>query len=125
MQVNHKKLILVIDDSVDSQILLRLLLESKGYEVHTALNGVEALSLLKELSRLPDIILLDAQMPVMGGYQFRFEQGQNARLKDIPVIVMSGDVDEDIDLKMMYPEAVLVKPLNMKSLVESIELNLR
>lgn len=115
------KLILIIDDSVDNQALLKILLTVKGYKVHCASNGKEALDILTELSILPDLILLDSHMPVMDGHEFRIEQGKNPRIKNIPVVVMTGDDDELLVREdMMYPEAILLKPLHTKSLLESI-----
>jgi two-component system response regulator VicR len=82
VQKNSGKLILIVDDSKDNQDLLKLVLVSKGYSVHCASNGQEALVMLFELSILPDLILLDAKMPVMDGYEFRVQQkkiGTNQR----------------------------------------------
>ncbi len=114
-----KKLILIIDDSQDNQDLLKLLFSARGHEVLCTHNGIEALAILQELSHLPDLIFLDARMPIMDGYQFRIEQKKNPRLKDIPVVIMSGDNEAEMNEKMIYPEKVLVKPLNIKSIVES------
>lgn len=110
----------MIDDSADNQDLLKTLLVAKGYEVNCSSNGRDALSLLKELSQLPDLILLDAQMPVMDGYQFRIEQNKIERLKDIPVIVMSGDNHNGLYEEMNHPQGILLKPLNIRSLIENV-----
>lgn len=120
MKSNSSKLILVVDDSTDNQDLLKMLLVAKGYTVYCVSNGQEALSLLSELSHLPDIILLDAQMPIMDGHEFRVEQCKNDRIKDIPVVVMTGDTDEDMDKKMFHPQKILMKPFDITMLVESI-----
>lgn len=117
---NIKKTILVIDDSPDNQQLLEMLLVANGYEVQCASNGADALVLLTELLPLPDIILLDAQMPVMDGYQFRSEQKRIDRLKNIPVIIMSGDDDPDMNERMIQPRGIMTKPLHIQSLVENI-----
>jgi CheY-like chemotaxis protein len=117
-----QKIILVIDDSIDGQNLLRVVLEAKGYKTYTAPNGSEALVLLSELTVLPDLILLDAQMPVMDGYGFRARQRLIPRLKHIPVVVMSGDEDLSMSVNMDHPEHIVIKPINIKKLVESIHL---
>lgn len=118
MQFKKIKLVLVIDDSKDNQMLLTMLLNSKGFRVYTASNGREALDLLSELSILPDLILLDAQMPVMDGYQFRSEQKLSPRLKDIPVVVMTATNEIETAEKMLEPKKILVKPLNCKMISE-------
>lgn len=115
-----QKKILVIDDSPDSQSLLRTLFEANGHFVHMAPNGRDALTLLAELSELPSLILLDARMPIMDGFQFRTEQKNNARICDIPVIVMSGEENLDMDEMMRMPEAVMKKPLEMTSLLDCV-----
>lgn len=120
MNSKSSKLILVVDDSTDNQDLLKMLLVAKGHNVYCVSNGKEALSLLSELSNLPDLILLDAQMPVMDGHEFRVEQCKNERLKDIPVVVMTGDTDEDLEEKMIHPQKILMKPLDIATLVDSI-----
>lgn len=120
MNSKSSKLILVVDDSTDNQDLLKMLLVAKGHNVYCVSNGKEALSLLSELSNLPDLILLDAQMPVMDGHEFRVEQCKNERLKDIAVVVMTGDTDEDLEEKMIHPQKILMKPLDIATLVDSI-----
>ncbi len=120
MQKNSGKLILIVDDSKDNQDLLKLVLISKGYSVHCASNGQEALVMLFELSILPDLILLDAKMPVMDGYEFRVQQKKLARIRDIPVVVMTGDSDENMGKDMDEPCGVLIKPLHMNSIIEVI-----
>jgi len=114
-----EKFILVVDDSEDNQVLLTMLFESRGYRVRCASNGEEALTLLRA-SDLPSLILLDAQMPIMDGYAFRGEQERSNRLRDIPVLVMTGDEDENVSERMMYPQGVLVKPLQMKSVLNRV-----
>lgn len=115
---SRKGLILIVDDSVDNRALLTMLLEAKGFAVLTAENGREALSLLFELHTLPDLIFLDAQMPVMNGYEFRVEQGKSERLRDIPVIVMSADSSGEMYERMNHPTDILVKPLRTEIVIE-------
>jgi CheY-like chemotaxis protein len=119
MQSDKHKFIFVIDDSKDNQDLLELLLTSKGYQVQCATNGEEALVILKELSILPDLIILDAQMPVMDGYKFRIEQKKLDRLAKIPVVVMTGDDDVDM-ANMLEPSEILMKPLSVQSVIETV-----
>lgn len=120
MKTLQKKLILIVDDSLDNQNLLELLFTSHGFNVHCASNGSEALLFLKELSILPDLIMLDAQMPVMDGYQFRIEQGKIARLKNIPVVVMTGDANQHMEHEMLEPLKVFIKPLKIQSVINTI-----
>lgn len=118
MNFADQKLILIVDDSVDNCALLKMLLEAKGFKTLTAKNGRDALALLVELTQLPDLIFLDAQMPVMNGFEFRVEQEKNSRLREIPVVVMSADSSESMFERMNHPLDVLIKPLRSETVLE-------
>ena len=64
------KRILVVEDDTSIRELLVELLESEGYGVASAVNGLEALKYLQS-NENPDLILIDLMMPVMDGYAFR------------------------------------------------------
>jgi CheY-like chemotaxis protein len=115
-----QKQILIIDDSVDIQILLSTLLTANGYIARCASNGALALSLMQDSIHLPDLIILDAQMPTMNGYEFREQQILNPTFSDIPVIVTTAERDLALDEKMLLPQAILRKPLEIVSLLEII-----
>jgi len=121
--------ILVIDDSLDNQFLLRTILEARGYMVECSSNGAEALAWLQTGVTLPDVILLDLRMPVMDGFGFLHSQRNNLNLRDIPTVVMTGDGDEESTrLKTKSPGQskspdVLIKPLSIGSLIKAIERN--
>jgi CheY-like chemotaxis protein len=119
MTSTTNKLILVIDDSADNLTLLETLLGSNGWSVDTASDGAEALALLEQSPRLPDLILLDLQMPGMSGARFRIEQRRIERIKDIPVIVMSGCIDEK-EVGAIHANGRLCKPLNLRTIVKSV-----
>lgn len=114
------KHVLIIDDSPDLQVLLKIVLESKGYHIHCSSNGEEALSLLNSSCNLPDMILLDMRMPVMDGYHFITSQRDSKRLRDIPVVVMSADDDNDLTRSQLARGDVLKKPLSMQAVVEAV-----
>lgn len=120
MSESANKLILVVDDVIDNQFLLTTLLEAKGHRVLCVSNGEEALNLLRELAYLPDLILLDAQMPVMDGYLFREAQCKSDRLRAIPVVVMTAECSLDTNTRMNHPQAIMIKPLRLTSIFECI-----
>lgn len=119
MRTNNSKLIVVIDDSADSRSLLETLFLAHGWNVYGVANGKEALALLKELTQLPDLIILDVQMPVMNGMEFRIAQSRNERLKHIPVIVMSASSD-DGEIRDMRPDGLVSKPLQISNLIQQV-----
>lgn len=122
MSILEQKLILIVDDSADNRALLDMLFKAKGFRTLCASNGEEALSLMQELTYLPDLIFLDAQMPVMDGYQFRQAQSKIKRIQSIPVVVMTGDSSVEMDERMNFPNAVMTKPLGVESLLDGVSL---
>lgn len=93
--------ILVVEDDADLNTAYKIILSSKGYDVYTALNGVEALDIIKATGD-PKIIFLDLRMPVMDGIAFLKEYDAPSH-KDTTVIVFSNyelqkEVDEAYEL---------------------------
>lgn len=82
--------ILIIDDDSDILESLTLVLESIGYRITTATDGLQGLEKLKDKDDLPDLILLDLMMPGMNGWEFREAQLKNQDLAKIPVVLLSG-----------------------------------
>jgi CheY-like chemotaxis protein len=120
----HKRL-LIVDDSRDNQILLEMLFKAYGYQVLCASDGQEALDILEDLDLLPHLILLNSQMPVMDGHEFRLVQKNTQRFKDIPVVIMTADDDlKKIEIDMLQPQNILLKPLQIKSVVQCISATL-
>jgi chemosensory pili system protein ChpA (sensor histidine kinase/response regulator) len=83
---------LVVDDSITVRRVTQRLLERNGMRVLTAKDGVEAVSLLQE--NLPDIILLDIEMPRMDGYEVAAHVRNDQRLKHIPIVMITSRVSE-------------------------------
>jgi CheY-like chemotaxis protein len=83
------KLILIVEDRASTRDAMRFLLEGEGYRVACAANGREALDYLYADDR-PFVILLDLNMPVMDGWQFRHEQRRDPALAGIAVVLVSS-----------------------------------
>jgi CheY-like chemotaxis protein len=88
--------VLVVDDDVDTRELLADVLRGAGYLVETAGNGRDALELLQDNLPLPRMILLDIEMPVMNGAEFRETQRKDAQWIRIPTVVMTGSREEPL-----------------------------
>ena len=65
--MNEKPFILIVDDKKDNRLALKIALKRENYLLHEATNGEEAVAKCKELK--PDVILMDAMMPIMDGYE--------------------------------------------------------
>ncbi|MHA3788405.1 response regulator [Flavobacterium hauense] len=94
MSTNIKSILLVDDDS-DDQLLFREALAEvdSSVQCHTARNGIEAIETLN-LGILPDIIVMDVNMPMMNGLECLRELKATSKLKDIPVIMGSTSCSE-------------------------------
>ncbi|MEJ7624566.1 MAG: response regulator [Pyrinomonadaceae bacterium] len=82
------KTILVVDDSATVRKLIAGKLEKSGHNVICASDGVEALACLEE--NLPDLVLLDINMPRMDGYEVCREIRSNPAAQNLPVVMISG-----------------------------------
>src|SRR4026207_1825490 len=81
-------LVLIVDDDARIRALMARLLETSGYSAVEAAHGKEARGLMRR--RRPCVILLDLQMPIMDGWEFRRQQLADPELADVPVICLNG-----------------------------------
>jgi CheY-like chemotaxis protein len=110
--------VLVVDDDEDFRAVLSEILGARGYDVHTAADGGEALALLRA-GLSPSIILLDLRMPGMSGWQFRREQRRDPELADIPVLVLSGGSPQHVSSTLGSID-MLPKPIDLDDLTAMI-----
>jgi two-component system cell cycle response regulator DivK len=80
--------ILVIEDNEQNLYLIRYILEDCDYEVFTAWDGKEGIALAASL--LPDLILLDIQLPGMDGYTVARNLKENPNLADTPIVAVTS-----------------------------------
>jgi len=110
------KRILIIEDSLPVRKILEHIL-GKENEVILTTNGAEALEWLQE-GIIPDLIICDIQMPVMGGEEFVTEVKSSGFFREIPIIMLSGIENSTERIKMLKLGAndYLVKPFNPEEL---------
>lgn len=111
--------ILVVEDDREQRETLCAMLDLVGFGHAQAANGQEALDYLNE-SRAPCLVLLDLEMPVMNGWEFRENQLADERLSHIPVVVVTAN-DDGMDARFPGVEGFLWKPLNFDKLVTVLE----
>lgn len=109
--------VLVVDDDHAIREMLMEALEDAGYHVMSAENGHQALTQLRQVSTLPDVILLDLMMPMMTGWEFRKAQQADAQLAAIPVIVLSARPSMQHDEFMMTVDEFVQKPVDIARLL--------
>ncbi|MCP3104760.1 response regulator [Myxococcus sp. K15C18031901] len=106
-------LVLLVEDHVDSRELLEEFLTLEGFTVETAGNGQSAWERLRR-PPCPDAVLLDLMMPVMSGWELMRHVREDARLRELPVVVVSG-----AGSSQPLPEGVLAtvpKPVDLGEL---------
>jgi chemosensory pili system protein ChpA (sensor histidine kinase/response regulator) len=89
---DERPLALVVDDSITVRRVTERFLERNGMRVLTAKDGIDAISVLQEAR--PDIILLDIEMPNMDGYEFATHVRNDARVADVPIIMITSRVGD-------------------------------
>jgi len=112
------KTILVVDDETVVVEISKRKLEDIGYEVNTASNGNEAFASLK--TKIPDLIVLDIQMPQMNGYTFIMEKVKIPEYENIPVIVLTAYNEMEPLFKRHNVSDYLLKPLKLQDLIDRI-----
>jgi DNA-binding response OmpR family regulator len=118
-----KRTILVVDDEADIRKMVRRVLEDKGYRVKEAGRGHEALAVLKEAP--PDLVVLDAMLPEVHGFDIAKRMKGSQRYGTIPIVMISAVYRGwrfAEDLKQSYGvDAYLEKPFKMADLVAAVE----
>src|SRR4051794_11068430 len=119
------ELVLVIDDSPTITKVVQLVLTKAGYRVQTAADGEQGLAAVR--ADRPDLILLDFVMPRMNGYQFCRELTADAKLRDIPVVLMSakGDQVGERFVKVMGIVDYITKPFSPEAITAVVQHTIR
>ncbi|MFT3757153.1 MAG: Hpt domain-containing protein [Pseudoxanthomonas sp.] len=84
----HVPLVMVVDDSLTMRKVTGRVLERHNFEVAVARDGVEALEKLEE--RIPDLMLLDIEMPRMDGYELATAMRADARFRNVPIVMITS-----------------------------------
>ena len=113
--------ILIADDYPDAIDIFAIYLRAFGYEVSTATDGVEALAQAEQL--LPDLIVLDLEMPGISGFEAARRLRRTATTHDIPLIAATGySHHRQLGLAREAGfDRILVKPIDPDALVGAIE----
>lgn len=82
--------VLVVEDNAEVRRSVVDVLELHGFHVTTACNGIQALRALEDAAAVPDVILLDLELPFMSGWQLLRDLAGNPELAAVPVIVVSA-----------------------------------
>jgi len=119
MDNTPSKTILVVEDDKDILFTVQSFLESEGYAVKTAVNGFEAMQLLKKIG-MPHLILLDMKMPIMNGWQFALEFIDKHDHKT-PIVVMTAAADAEERANSISAIGWLGKPFDLDDLLKKVK----
>lgn len=115
------KKILIVEDNELNMKLFHDLLESKGYDILQTRDGMEALKMAR--AHMPDLILMDIQLPEVSGLEVTKWLKEDDNLKQIPVVAvtafaMKGDEEK---IREGGCEAYIAKPISVTNFLETVE----
>ncbi|MBU2886930.1 response regulator [Gilvimarinus agarilyticus] len=119
-----KNVVLVVDDSIDSIRMISDVLEEADMTVLVALEGSQAITITQNIT--PDIILLDAIMPNMDGFETCRALKEQPKLMDVPIIFMTGLSDTENVVMGLKSGGVdyITKPINASELIARMHVHL-
>jgi CheY-like chemotaxis protein len=115
-----RPVVMLVDDDTFQHKLLHRLLNDAACDLVSAMDGSEAMSALR--NRLPDLILMDVQLPDVDGIELTRRIRTNARFAQIPVVMVTGQSDKNVVVQSVKAGAAgfLVKPFNKETLLGKI-----
>ncbi len=124
-EVKRTPLVMVVDDSITMRRVTARVLEYRGLEVVTARDGLDAVEAMFE--RVPDLILLDIEMPRMDGYELATHVRNDPRLKHLPMVMITSRSGEKHrqHARDLGVNGYLTKPYQEADLVEEVFEQLR
>jgi chemosensory pili system protein ChpA (sensor histidine kinase/response regulator) len=119
-EAEQAPLVMVVDDSLTVRKITSRLMVREGYRVETAKDGVDALEKMHDI--LPDVVLLDVEMPRMDGFELARVMRNDARLKSVPIIMITSrtadkhrnhamEIGVNVYLGKPFQEAVLLSSI--------------
>ncbi len=116
---NTIKKVLIVDDEPDTLELVKLVLESGGFETMLAANGMEALAQLDRTK--PDLVLLDIMMPDMDGWDvFRRIKEKNSKIPIAILTAKAQNIDKLLGLHVLKADDYITKPFGKNELIGKV-----
>ena len=114
MTVSERRTILVVEDDVDLHAMLQIALQQEGFAVESADDGLTALQNVRRTQ--PDLVVLDLNMPRMGGEDFLYAWRTGVEAPGVPVIVISA-ASQALRPQDLGVAAFLPKPFSLDTLL--------
>lgn len=120
-RVDRRTFALVVDDSITVRRVTQRLLERNGMRVMTAKDGVDAMAIMQD--HVPDVILLDIEMPRMDGYEVATQVRADPRLAEVPIVMITSRSGEKHRARAVQlgVDDYLGKPYQENELLDAIE----
>jgi chemosensory pili system protein ChpA (sensor histidine kinase/response regulator) len=124
-EARRQPLIMVVDDSITMRKVTSRVLERNDMEVLTAKDGLDAVEKLQD--RIPDLVLLDIEMPRMDGYELATYMRNDPRLRTVPIIMITSRTGEKHRQRAFEigVDRYLGKPYQEADLLRNVEETLR
>ena len=117
----NSSLILIVDDSSVNNLLMRSILEDKGYSILAVSNGKDALKILRQ--KLPDLIILDIMMPELNGFGVLESVKKYESTANIPVIMLTARNNQKDQEKAITMGAAdyVIKPIDIEDVIARVD----
>ena len=116
--MDKKYTVIYIDDNCDNRILVERFLGFEGFEVYSAGTGQKGLAQVDEV--IPDVFLIDLNLPDMNGYEIVDVLNNRAETESIPKIIFSATDFQSTQSSVKF-DYFLTKPLDINTLAERIK----
>lgn len=111
--------ILIVDDDEDIRDMLGMILDASDYRTRAASDGQEALDILSR-GAAPGLILLDLMMPGIHGAALAEALKSMPALRDVPIVILSGDTAASETAPSLGAASCLVKPVDLEQLLDTV-----
>ena len=113
--MSNRRTILLVEDDDDLRKMWRVALSLEGFEVEEVGDGVEALQRVEQ--KLPDLVVLDLDLPRLGGLSVQQEIAAHALTRHIPIVIVTGSA---MNLSHLDVPCVLRKPIFPEQIVKTV-----
>jgi CheY-like chemotaxis protein len=123
IDAHHGEVALVVDDSITARMIARRTLESSGFSVLEATNGVEALETLRDTDKRVDVIVMDWNMPEMSGLEAAGHIRDIPAHVNTPLIMATSEHDSrrEAYAKHSGVDVYLTKPYSAAQMIDAIQ----
>lgn len=117
----NKVCVFLVEDDESIRQTMELVLESEGFEVHTACDGAEAMATIHKVRVLPDLVITDLMMPNMTGWELVDALHRLGRTSKIPIIVYSAVSHYNEGNRVLQGTYLVRKPVELDNLLNTIK----